>query len=149
MFFHFFIYNIYRYRHPQIFSFDLELKLRCAINLPSCLPAYIIFMCVRHANYINNHEKIRSFFSLVIALFSIWSKKKKEEFHTLNLRLVTSGRFHQLWTNISFTVVQFQTLPSFYDHKSLILLVLAFSKRVTPFIASYTNEKRETIYLKT
>ncbi|XP_066588224.1 unconventional myosin-Va isoform X2 [Prorops nasuta] len=38
----------------------IELKPRVAVTLLPGLPAYILFMCVRHTDYINDDDKVRS-----------------------------------------------------------------------------------------
>ncbi|XP_012234909.1 unconventional myosin-Va isoform X2 [Linepithema humile] len=38
----------------------IELKPRIAVTLLPGLPAYIIFMCIRHTDYINDDDKVRS-----------------------------------------------------------------------------------------
>ena len=49
-----------------LFSF-LELKPRgVAVNLIPGLPAYILFMCVRHADYLNDDQKVRSLLTSTI-----------------------------------------------------------------------------------
>jgi len=45
----------------------LELKPRgVAVNLIPGLPAYILFMCVRHADYLNDDQKVRSLLTSTI-----------------------------------------------------------------------------------
>lgn len=41
------------------FSFFLDLKPRVAVTLLPGLPAYILFMCIRHTDCINDDEKVR------------------------------------------------------------------------------------------
>jgi len=43
-----------------------ELKPRVASGLLPGLPAYLLFMCVRHTDYINDDEKVRSFLTSTI-----------------------------------------------------------------------------------
>lgn len=44
-----------------------ELKPRgVAVNLIPGLPAYILFMCVRHADYLNDDQKVRSLLTSTI-----------------------------------------------------------------------------------
>jgi len=33
---------------------------------PSCLPAYVLFMCMRHTDHVNDDEKVRSLLSCAI-----------------------------------------------------------------------------------
>lgn len=46
-------------RYLNIFCF-IDLKPRVAATLLPCLPAYIVFMCVRYTDMINNDIKVRS-----------------------------------------------------------------------------------------
>lgn len=41
--------------------YDLDLKPRgVAVSLTPGLPAYILFMCLRHADYTNNDQRVRT-----------------------------------------------------------------------------------------
>ena len=42
-----------------MFGFISDLKPKIATNLLPGLPAYILFMCIRHTDYINDDEKVR------------------------------------------------------------------------------------------
>ena len=70
----------------------LELKPRVASTLLPGLPAYIIFMCVRHADYINNEEKIRSFLPLIIYEIRRLIEKRFEDLDTSLVWLVNTCR---------------------------------------------------------
>ncbi|XP_051918237.1 unconventional myosin-Vc isoform X2 [Hippocampus zosterae] len=46
----------------------LDLKPKgVAVNMIPVLPAYILFMCIRHADYMNNEDKLRSFMNATIS----------------------------------------------------------------------------------
>lgn len=48
-------------------SVSLELKPRgVAVNLIPGLPAYILFMCLRHADYVNDDQKVRTLLTSTI-----------------------------------------------------------------------------------
>lgn len=48
-------------------SVGVELKPRgVAVNLIPGLPAYILFMCLRHADYVNDDQKVRSLLTCTI-----------------------------------------------------------------------------------
>jgi myosin-5 len=70
----------------------LELKPRVASTLLPGLPAYIIFMCVRHADYINNEEKIQSFLTLIINAIRRLIEKRFEDVDTSLVWLVNTCR---------------------------------------------------------
>lgn len=44
---------------------DLQPK-GVVVNMIPCLPAYILFMCVRHADYLNDDAKLKSLMSAII-----------------------------------------------------------------------------------
>jgi len=56
------------------------------------LPAYVIFMCIRHADYINSDEKIRSFLTGTINAIRRLIKKRHEDLDTSVLWLVNTCR---------------------------------------------------------
>ena len=43
-----------------------DLKPRLAYDLIPGLPAYVLFMCVRHTDYTNDDEKVRSLLTATI-----------------------------------------------------------------------------------
>lgn len=48
-------------------SVSAELKPRgVAVNLIPGLPAYILFMCLRHADYVNDDQKVRTLLTSTI-----------------------------------------------------------------------------------
>lgn len=61
-----------------------ELKPRgVAVNLIPGLPAYILFMCVRHADYLNDDQKVRSLLTSTI--------------NSIKKVLKVSSMFHSSW----------------------------------------------------
>uniref|UniRef100_A0A9J7Z4E4 Unconventional myosin-Va n=1 Tax=Cyprinus carpio carpio TaxID=630221 RepID=A0A9J7Z4E4_CYPCA len=67
----------------------LELKPRgVAVNLIPGLPAYILFMCLRHADYINDDQKVRSLLTSVINIL-----KRGDDFETVSFWLSNTCRF--------------------------------------------------------
>uniref|UniRef100_A0A671RT17 Unconventional myosin-Va-like n=1 Tax=Sinocyclocheilus anshuiensis TaxID=1608454 RepID=A0A671RT17_9TELE len=72
----------------------LELKPRgVAVNLIPGLPAYILFMCLRHADYINDDQKVRSLLTSVINSIKKILKKRGDEFETVSFWLSNTCRF--------------------------------------------------------
>ena len=49
-----------------MFSSFSDLKPKVAAGLLPGLPAYILFMCVRHTDYVNDDEKVRSLLTSTI-----------------------------------------------------------------------------------
>lgn len=48
-------------------NFLTDLKLKgVAVNMIPTLPAYILFMCVRHADYLNDEAKLKSLMNAII-----------------------------------------------------------------------------------
>ncbi|KAJ6664112.1 hypothetical protein lerEdw1_008327 [Lerista edwardsae] len=64
----------------------LDLKPRgVAVNLLPGLPAYILFMCVRHADYLNDDQKVRSLLTSTInGIKKILKVDYEEKFTTAN-----------------------------------------------------------------
>lgn len=65
----------------------LELNPRTAITLLPGLPAYIIFMCLRHTDYINDEDKVRVLLSSFINSVKKVIRKRQEDFESLTLWL--------------------------------------------------------------
>lgn len=59
-----------------------DLKPRTAVTLLPGLPAYILFMCVRHTDYINDENKVRSLLTAFINGIKKVIKKRHEDFET-------------------------------------------------------------------
>ncbi|KAH0518932.1 Unconventional myosin-Va [Microtus ochrogaster] len=71
-----------------------ELKPRgVAVNLIPGLPAYILFMCVRHADYLNDDQKVRSLLTSTINSIKKVLKKRGDDFETVSFWLSNTCRF--------------------------------------------------------
>ncbi|XP_076020417.1 unconventional myosin-Vb isoform X2 [Genypterus blacodes] len=57
-----------------------------------CLPAYILFMCIRHADYINNDQKVESLLTSTINAIKKVLKKNNEDFEMTSFWLANSSR---------------------------------------------------------
>ncbi|XP_075714102.1 unconventional myosin-Va isoform X1 [Rhinoderma darwinii] len=72
----------------------LELKPRgVAVNLIPGLPAYILFMCVRHSDYLNDDQKVRSLLTSTINGIKKILKKRGDDFETVSFWLSNTCRF--------------------------------------------------------
>ncbi|XP_063044202.1 unconventional myosin-Va isoform X3 [Engraulis encrasicolus] len=72
----------------------LELKPRgVAVNLIPGLPAYILFMCLRHADYVNDDQKVRSLLTCTINSIKKILKKRGDDFETVSFWLSNTCRF--------------------------------------------------------
>uniref|UniRef100_A0A1A8EP02 Myosin VAa n=1 Tax=Nothobranchius korthausae TaxID=1143690 RepID=A0A1A8EP02_9TELE len=72
----------------------LELKPRgVAVNLIPGLPAYILFMCLRHADYLNDDQKVRTLLTSTINSIKKILKKRGDDFETVSFWLANSCRF--------------------------------------------------------
>ncbi|KAL3288840.1 hypothetical protein HHI36_003287 [Cryptolaemus montrouzieri] len=60
----------------------IQLKPRTAMGLLPCLPAYIVFMCVRYTDYTNNEEKVKNLFSAFSNSVKKVIKKRNDDFET-------------------------------------------------------------------
>uniref|UniRef100_A0A667WI89 Myosin VA n=1 Tax=Myripristis murdjan TaxID=586833 RepID=A0A667WI89_9TELE len=72
----------------------LELKPRgVAVNLIPGLPAYILFMCLRHADYVNDDQKVRTLLTSIINSIKKILKKRGDDFETVSFWLSNTCRF--------------------------------------------------------
>ncbi|KAM6980374.1 unconventional myosin-Va isoform 1-T1 [Aplochiton taeniatus] len=72
----------------------LELKPRgVAVNLIPGLPAYILFMCLRHADYNNDDQKVRTLLTSTINSIKKILKKRGDDFETVSFWLSNTCRF--------------------------------------------------------
>nr|XP_020447981.1 unconventional myosin-Va isoform X2 [Monopterus albus] len=72
----------------------LELKPRgVAVNLIPGLPAYILFMCLRHADYVNDDQKVRTLLTSTINTIKKILKKRGDDFETVSFWLANTCRF--------------------------------------------------------
>lgn len=56
-----------RFEYISCHNLPTDLKPRgVVVNLIPGLPAYILFMCIRHADYLNDEAKLKSLMSAVI-----------------------------------------------------------------------------------
>lgn len=72
--------------------FFVDLKPRTAVTLLPGLPAYIVFMCVRHTDYINSEDKVRSLLSAFTNTVKKVVRKRSEDFETIALWLSNTLR---------------------------------------------------------
>ncbi|KAG8145014.1 hypothetical protein E2320_013397, partial [Naja naja] len=63
------------------------------VNLIPGLPAYILFMCVRHADYLNDDQKVRSLLTSTINGIKKILKKRGDDFETVSFWLSNTCRF--------------------------------------------------------
>ncbi|XP_061621677.1 unconventional myosin-Va isoform X2 [Phyllopteryx taeniolatus] len=72
----------------------LELKPRgVAVNLIPGLPAFILFMCLRHADYVNDDQKVRTLLTSTINSIKKILKKRGDDFETVSFWLANTCRF--------------------------------------------------------
>ncbi|KAF4071820.1 hypothetical protein AMELA_G00267360 [Ameiurus melas] len=72
----------------------LELKPRgVAVNMLPGLPAYILFMCLRHADYVNDDQKVRALLTSIINSIKKILKKRGDDFETVSFWLANTCRF--------------------------------------------------------
>ncbi|XP_036399234.1 unconventional myosin-Va-like isoform X1 [Megalops cyprinoides] len=71
----------------------LELKPRgVAVNFIPGLPAYILFMCLRHADYLNDDQKVRSLLTSTINSVKKILKKRGDDFEMVSFWLSNTCR---------------------------------------------------------
>ncbi|XP_030598525.1 unconventional myosin-Vb isoform X2 [Archocentrus centrarchus] len=57
-----------------------------------CLPAYILFMCIRHADYINDDQKVESLLTSTINTIKKVLKKNNDDFEMTSFWLANTSR---------------------------------------------------------
>ncbi|XP_073790978.1 unconventional myosin-Vb isoform X8 [Danio rerio] len=57
-----------------------------------CLPAYILFMCIRHADYINDDQKVHSLLTATINAIKKVLKKNNDDFEMTSFWLANASR---------------------------------------------------------
>lgn len=62
------------------------------MTLPLHVPAYIVFMCVRHADHINDEENVKAILSAYATYLKKVIKKRHEDFETSALWLSNTLR---------------------------------------------------------
>lgn len=70
-----------------------DLRPKVAAGLLPGLPAYILFMCVRHTDYINDDEKVRSLLTSTINGMKKVVKKHHDDLDRVTLWLANTCRF--------------------------------------------------------
>jgi myosin V len=89
--------------HVNIFFVDLKPKV--AVTLLPGLPAYIVFMCIRHTDFIDDDEKVRALLTSAINGLRKVIKKRSDDLDT-----------HVLW--LSNTLRLLHTLKQYSGDKS-------------------------------
>ncbi|KAB7505341.1 Afadin [Armadillidium nasatum] len=69
-----------------------ELKPRVAVTLLPGLPSYILFMCIRHTDHINDDEKVRSLLNNIVTGVKRVIKKRHEDLDSTVLWLSNTLR---------------------------------------------------------
>ncbi|XP_044738776.1 unconventional myosin-Va isoform X2 [Chrysoperla carnea] len=69
-----------------------DLKPRVAVQLLPGLPSYIVFMCIRHTDFINDDEKLKSLLALFMSTIRKIVKKRGEDLETTVLWLSNTLR---------------------------------------------------------
>uniref|UniRef100_H2MVU3 Myosin VB n=1 Tax=Oryzias latipes TaxID=8090 RepID=H2MVU3_ORYLA len=57
-----------------------------------CLPAYILFMCIRHADHVNDDQKVESLLTSTINTIKKVLKKNNEDFEMISFWLANTSR---------------------------------------------------------
>ncbi|XP_031750785.1 unconventional myosin-Vb isoform X2 [Xenopus tropicalis] len=70
----------------------IDVKPEQMSSMVPCLPAYILFMCIRHADYINDDQKVHSLLTSTINGIKKVLKKHHSEFQITSFWLSNSSR---------------------------------------------------------
>ncbi|KAH8024112.1 hypothetical protein HPB51_021733 [Rhipicephalus microplus] len=71
----------------------IDLKPKLAVTLLPGLPAYILFMCIRHTDYINDDEKVKSLLNNIVFGIRKVIKKRHEDTDYTVMWLANTCRF--------------------------------------------------------
>ncbi|KAA8596047.1 hypothetical protein FQN60_011338 [Etheostoma spectabile] len=74
-------------------EYKKEDELKLVKNLILGLPAYILFMCLRHADYVNDDQKVRTLLTSTINSIKKILKKRGDDFETVSFWLSNTCRF--------------------------------------------------------
>ncbi|XP_074661653.1 unconventional myosin-Va-like [Tubulanus polymorphus] len=77
---------------PLIKALIYDLKPKAAMTLLPGMPAYILFMCIRHTDYINDDEKVRTLLTATINGIKKVIKKRHDELDTMTMWLANTCR---------------------------------------------------------
>ncbi len=93
-----------------------ELKPRLAVTYLPGLPAYVLFMCIRYADMINDDERVRSLLNCSIQSTKRLIKRKQEDLEYLVLWMTNFCRLiHNLKQYSGDTAFQFTNTPKQND----------------------------------
>ncbi|XP_056399957.1 unconventional myosin-Vb isoform X2 [Hyla sarda] len=70
----------------------IDLKPQSISTSVPCLPAYILFMCIRHADYVNDDQKVHSLLTSTINGIKKVLKKHNDDFQMTSFWLSNSSR---------------------------------------------------------
>ncbi|KAM7314396.1 unconventional myosin-Va [Ixodes scapularis] len=71
----------------------LDLKPKLAVTLLPGLPAYILFMCIRHTDYVNDDDKVKSLLNNIVFGIRKVIKKRHEDVDYTVMWLANTCRF--------------------------------------------------------
>uniref|UniRef100_A0A8C3USH4 Myosin VB n=1 Tax=Catharus ustulatus TaxID=91951 RepID=A0A8C3USH4_CATUS len=77
---------------PELCQAGLDLKPQAVSATVPCLPAYILFMCIRHADYINDDQKVHSLLTSTINGIKKVLKKHHDDFEMTSFWLANTCR---------------------------------------------------------
>ncbi|CAB1318320.1 unnamed protein product [Coregonus sp. 'balchen'] len=69
-----------------------DMKPQAVSATVPCLPAYILFMCIRHADYINDDQKVHSLLTSTINAIKKVLKKNNDDFEMTSFWLANTSR---------------------------------------------------------
>uniref|UniRef100_A0A4W5PWW9 Myosin VB n=1 Tax=Hucho hucho TaxID=62062 RepID=A0A4W5PWW9_9TELE len=78
---------------PPLIHYELkDMKPHAVSATVPCLPAYILFMCIRHADYINDDQKVHSLLTSTINAIKKVLKKNNNDFEMTSFWLANTSR---------------------------------------------------------
>uniref|UniRef100_A0A672LL21 Unconventional myosin-Vb n=1 Tax=Sinocyclocheilus grahami TaxID=75366 RepID=A0A672LL21_SINGR len=89
---HCFIGQVINYRYVWLHVLSLDMKPNVLSATVPCLPAYILFMCIRHADYINDDQKVHSLLTTTINAIKKVLKRNSDDFEMTSFWLANTSR---------------------------------------------------------
>ncbi|GAB6032023.1 myosin I [Chamberlinius hualienensis] len=125
---------------PLLKTLIFELKPRVAVTMLPGLPAYILFMCIRHTDYINDDEKVRSLLTNTITGIKKVVKKRHEDLEVITMWLSNTCRLlHNLKQYSGDKAFQFNNTPK-QNEQCLRNFDLSEYRQVLSDVAVWINQ---------
>ncbi|KAK9892692.1 hypothetical protein WA026_021547 [Henosepilachna vigintioctopunctata] len=127
----------------------IQLKPRTAITMLPCLPAYIVFMCIRHTDLMNDEEKVKSLISAFTNAVKKVIRKRHEDLETSALWFANTLRLLHIMKQYSGEKTFQQKNTPKQNEKCLRNFDLSEYRQVLSDIAVWINQALVRSFIKT